>query len=512
MSSLPLCFVSDGVSLYTALFGYDSTNPLKRAERPYYALPDLVLARSNPYPSFTNLTWTVVSKVENFSETLARSHLKYLCGWNPTTSSFAISARPRYNSFEDESYNVELSASGQSVSIIDTKGSKEEYGNEGGRSLLLHTASYGGDPNHPWIRIRYDNETNQLVFTYFGKGMAIAGEPQVRWDMDVTKTGTDLILAHLNNTIYALGSMNSTADPRSYVMSVIPLDITTTPLTRPSIIKTMKTTIEDDCEMADSQTSMHTDKSTVYILCSVSRMAKKPAFELYRFNGVSTEHLGQMPTDDGITFGSSFYQWIPVPKNGSASTWTYISSLQKWVYGINYTEVNSNYLKNPGKFYTIPLYLSFEEAGGTSWRRDDVPTSDTDFGIPKFIPIIIGCIAAIVVLTLLTRLFRRGSPRPTGPIPLTTISPGVHREAYGEDASDELPKYEVQSDQVPQPLVRHDTMSEPPGYSVSPATNPTSVTAADTAGATVTTAAAAATTTTVDSSAPGDQSSTPAQS
>jgi hypothetical protein len=117
-----------------------------------------------------------------------------------------------------------------------------------------------------------------------------------------------------------------------------------------------------------------------------------------------------------------------------------------------------------------------------------------------------------VVITLLSRLFRRGSPRPTGLIPLTTISPGVHREAHGEDASDELPKYEVLSttSQAPQPLVRHDTTSEPPGYSALP-TNPTSVAAADTAGAMVTTAAAA-TTTAVDSSAPGDQSSTPAQS
>ncbi|KAK3825592.1 MAG: hypothetical protein J3Q66DRAFT_384755 [Benniella sp.] len=511
MSALPLCFASDGVSLYTALIGYDLSDTTKRPGRPYYAPPELVLARSNPYPSFSNLTWTVVTKVERFSKTLANLHYNYLCGWNPTNSSLAISARPP--DFYYPSYDVELPANGQTVSVIETTDSKEQYANEQGRSLLLHTASYGGDPNHPWIRIRFDKQANQLVFTYFGKGMAIAGEPQVRWDMDVTTTGTDLILTHSNNTLYALGLMNSTSNPRSYVMSVIPLDTTTTPLTRPSIINTMKTTIEDDCEMGDSQTSMHTDKDTVYILCSVSRMAGKPAFELYRFNGKSTEHLGQMPTDDGITFSSSFYQWIPVPKNGSASTWAYISSLERRVYGINYTEINSDYLKNGGKFFTSPRYLSTYEAGGDSWVEDDpFPAADSDFGIPKFIPIVIGCIAAIVVITLLSRLFRRRSPRPTGPIPLTTISPGVHREVHGEDASDELPKYEIQSttDQTPQPLVRHDTTSEPPGYSVSPPTNPTFVTADDTAGATVT-AAAATGTTTVDSSAPNDQSSTPAQ-
>jgi hypothetical protein len=183
MSSLPLCFVSDGVSLYTAIIGYDASNPQKRAGDPYYALPDLVLARSNPYPSFTNLTWTVVSKVGNFSQTFASFNHKYLCGWNPTTLSFAISARPSdHQSPTSPSYNVELSANGQTVSIIDTTGSKDGYGNEQGRSLLLHTG-YGGDPNHPWIQIRFDKQANQLVFTYFGKGMAIAGEPQVRWDM-----------------------------------------------------------------------------------------------------------------------------------------------------------------------------------------------------------------------------------------------------------------------------------------------------------------------------------------
>jgi hypothetical protein len=50
----PFCIVSDGISLYTAFFGH-------KADRMVELQPDLVIARSNPYPSFSNVTWTVVA-------------------------------------------------------------------------------------------------------------------------------------------------------------------------------------------------------------------------------------------------------------------------------------------------------------------------------------------------------------------------------------------------------------------------------------------------------------------
>jgi hypothetical protein len=177
----PLCVVSDGVSLYTAFFGYPDARPVKRPG------PDLVLARSNPYPSFGNTTWTVVSKVENFNRNLTNMYHNHLCAWNPHSSSIAISARPPGHPTFETRYNLELSADGQIISLHNAADSKDVYGNENGRSLLLHIDPGRGDPNHPWIQIRVDRITNQLVFTYFGKGMTTAGEPQGRWDMVIRR-------------------------------------------------------------------------------------------------------------------------------------------------------------------------------------------------------------------------------------------------------------------------------------------------------------------------------------
>lgn len=83
-----------------------------------------------------------------------------------------------------------------------------------------------------------------------------------------------MILAHANNTLYALGSKNF---PRTYVMTVVPLNTTTLPngltTTPPPTIKTLDVDIEEDCELADSQTTMHSDQAgALYILCFVSLM------------------------------------------------------------------------------------------------------------------------------------------------------------------------------------------------------------------------------------------------
>jgi hypothetical protein len=141
-------------------------------------------------------------------------------------------------------------------------------------------------------------------------------------------------------------------------------------------------------------------------------------------------------------------------------------------------------------------YFTLREIGGYHTGRDKTKVSEA-------IPITIGIMAAVVVLTVLSYLYRRRSRRRrTGDIPLTAISPGVHREVYGDDASDELPKYEAQSatDQVPQPLVRHGTMSEPPGYSVSVPLSPSVTT--DSAATPMATSTAM-----LNPSAPGEQTS-----
>ncbi|KAF9345733.1 hypothetical protein BGX34_004529 [Mortierella sp. NVP85] len=462
----PHCLVSDGVSLYTAFFGYNASTSKD------YQLnnrPDLVLARSNPYPA-GKPHWTVVSKVENFEWDISQAH-NYLCAWNPDYESVVMFVRPFRYRPELEGYNFDLpvNVTVHDPSYVKWTYSKEEYGQEAGRSVLLYNdPRTGGNPAYRWIQIRFDKKNNQLVFAYFGKAMTPYIVQESRWDMDVARTGSNLILTHSNNTLYALGLKN--ADTHTYTISEIPLDTAKIPLTKPSTIRTTDTIIEGGCDLTHSQTSMHADKGTVYILCKPSREIEQPV-DLYRFNGTSTEYLGQIPTkSDAGT--SIFYQWIPVPRNGSASTWGYFHGLGGQAKLMTYSNDNLNYT-----VVDDMLDVGYYMLRGTDGYPDNSK-------VPEFIPITIGIVAAIVILTVLSYFYYRRSHRcATGDIPLTTVSPGGRRDVYGENASGDLPKYEMQSatDQVPQSLVRHGTTGEPPEYSVSVPLNLTSVTADGTA-------------------------------
>jgi len=181
----PHCLVSDGISLYTAFFGYDASNPSKN--RFNNNRPDLVLARSNPYPA-GKPEWTVVSKVENFEWDISQAH-NYLCAWNPDYESVVMFVRPSQYRPDDEGYNFDLPVSGtvHDPSYAKTY-SKEEYGQEAGRSVLLYNdPRSGGDPVYRWIQIRFDKKANQLVFAYFGSSMKPHTAPHIvqesRWDM-----------------------------------------------------------------------------------------------------------------------------------------------------------------------------------------------------------------------------------------------------------------------------------------------------------------------------------------
>ncbi|KAF9345732.1 hypothetical protein BGX34_004528 [Mortierella sp. NVP85] len=235
---------------------------------------------------------------------------------------------------------------------------------------------------------------------------------------------------------------------------------------------------------------MHTDKGTVYILCKPSRETEQPV-DLYKFNGTLTEHLGQVPGSD--TDGMAMlYQWIPVPRSESASTWGYFHNFGRQAKLLLYSNNNMNYTVVDDMLGVG--YFTLRETGRYQTGRVKTKVSEA-------VSITSGIIALVVFLTVLSYLYRQRSRRATRDIPLTTISPGVHREVYGEDASDELPKYEAQraTDHVPQSLVRHGTTSEPPEYSVSVSLSPTSVTADGTA------IPMATSTATLNPSAPGGQ-------
>ncbi|KAK3825596.1 MAG: hypothetical protein J3Q66DRAFT_328102 [Benniella sp.] len=477
MAFNPLCVVSDGVSLYTAFFGYPDASPVKRPG------PDLVLARSNPYPSFGNTTWTVVSKVENFNRNLTNLYHNHLCAWNPHSSSIAISARPPGHPTFEARYNLELSVDGQIISLHNAADSKDVYGNENGRGVLLHIDPGRGDPNHPWIQIRVDILTNQLVFTYFGKGMTTAGEPQGRWDMDITKTGRDLLLTHSDDTLYALGFRST--DPPTYVMSVMPLDTTTTPPIRPSIINTIDTNIPGDCDLTSPQTTMHPDKGTVYILCTVRPRASKEelTLKLYAFDGTDTEYLGQVSMDSMRKGIYDFYEWAPTPNNGSASTWAYFLGREKAAWRLKYSNSISTSLVEREFLVTNPGYRTMRESIQQSGSgKDDNNDSEAIDPRPSNVPVMLIAISigAVVALTLLAHLIYRCRRRVHKDAPLTETTPSVHRQVHNEihheDTSD-LPEYEAQDTTEQMPPWVHGTASEPPSYSVAMPMGPTSVTA-----------------------------------
>ncbi|KAF9347795.1 hypothetical protein BGX34_002883, partial [Mortierella sp. NVP85] len=477
MAFNPLCVVSDGVSLYTAFFGYPDADasPMKRPG------PDLVLARSSPYPSFGNTTWTVVSKVENFNRNLTNLYHNHLCAWNPHSSSIAISARPPGHPTFEARYNLELSAAGQIISLHNATDSKDAYGNENGRSVLLHIDPGRGDPNHPWIQIRVDILTNQLVFTYFGKGMTAAGEPQGRWDMDVTKTGRNLLLTHTNDTLYVLGARST--DPPTYIMSLMPLDTTTTPPIRPSVINTIDTNIPGDCDLSNQQTTMHPDKGIVYILCT--RASKEElTLKLYGFDGKDTEYLGQVSMESMRKGIYDFYEWAPTPNNGSASTWAYFLGREKAAWRLKYSNSISTSLAEREFLVTNPGYRTMRESiQHSDGGKDDNSGSEVINPRPSTVPfmqIIVMSLSAIVALTLLAHLIYRYSRRVHKDAPPTATAPSVHHQVHNEihheDMSD-LPEYEAQDTTEQMPPWIHDTASEPPSYSIAVPTGPTSASA-----------------------------------
>lgn len=173
MPLAPHCFVSDGVSLYAAFDGYDSTVNIPR----YLANPSLVIARSNPYPTLYNLTWKVVATYRDWNIAFVA-----LCAWNSNNSSIGITVRPDDRRLSP--FILELSTSNDQSVLIHQQQSSTSTIEESGRSVLLHhNSSNGRGSGYPWMEIRLNQLSNQLEFIYSGSNTTKSGESQGRWDM-----------------------------------------------------------------------------------------------------------------------------------------------------------------------------------------------------------------------------------------------------------------------------------------------------------------------------------------
>jgi hypothetical protein len=176
----PFCLVSDGVSLYATAFGYrKSTSDTQYYERQ----PDILLSRSNPYPTFDNLTWTVLSIYTEAAVLYGKD--SYWCTWNSNSSSVGIAVRSVHvgehsvDGHNLDGNNVEISIKqGYTLAFSTVEGEAYPSGNS-----VFFRDPIPKDPNHTWIRINFDSPAKQLVFTYYGAFMEQLVDPPGRWTM-----------------------------------------------------------------------------------------------------------------------------------------------------------------------------------------------------------------------------------------------------------------------------------------------------------------------------------------
>ncbi|KAG0245519.1 hypothetical protein B0O80DRAFT_503443 [Mortierella sp. GBAus27b] len=462
MPLIPVCLLSDGESLYAAAFGYRKST----SDTQYYnRQPDLLIARSNPYPTFDNLNWTVVSI---YTEARLLYMMQYYrCTWNPRYSSVGMTIRTP----NMDGYNLELSITESFVPrLLPAQG--ELYESSNGKTVLFRDP-IPKDPSHGWIRINFDSLAKQLVFTYYGAFMEQIADPPGRWTMDETTYGRDLILTYRDKNLYVLG-MRDTTQP-IYIMSIIPLDTSTAPPTMPSTIKTVVTDIKPGCDLTDRRTTMETDKQAVYILCYLrslnTSVPPSPQYQLYKFDGTTTRNLSSIKQEDNIA-GVGYEPWIPAPSGNGSASWAYaFSNVNKHGYQFNFTGNNSDILSRPMDFDPDPRYISYNDM----WEppRNNPSSSSPLMNVPQIVGITIVSFAVIALLARVCQLVRRGKqPRAANAdialITVLPVAPAVNRELYGEDASDELPKYTPQDTNTLtlESLGRADTTSEPPNYSV----------------------------------------------
>ncbi|KAI8346533.1 hypothetical protein B0O80DRAFT_240280 [Mortierella sp. GBAus27b] len=306
-------------------------------------------------------------------------------------------------------------------------------------------------------------------------------------------------------------------------MSIIPLNTSTVPLQKPPSITTTDLNIDPDCNLTDVRTTMQVDKQTVHILCALST-SKGPqpfTFKLYKFNGTATESLGSL-MGEGREIMDPEIRWSHVPNFNGSATWAYAFGTRfKTGYEISFVHDNSQYMFNP-KYFEVDNYISREQFIATYPNYDGRHTYNDDgvSNLGVLIPILLVGVAALSIGTLLyvliVRRRRRSRPYPTlnNGVPLNPL-PAVHREVYGEDASDELPKYTPHDASgqvlVSESLGQHDPTNEPPSYTTSmPESPPTAdtTTATSTSAATATATATGAESSTATATATGAESST----
>ncbi|KAG0021782.1 hypothetical protein BGZ80_001741 [Entomortierella chlamydospora] len=447
MTSLsPICLTSDEVFMYAAVFGYDATENHTEATD-----ANLIIARSNPYPeSLKNTNWTVISTSRNYPSEVIESPsdaYTYNCAWNPQTSGFGLLAQRSPGSVAKNAsrFNIYIPEHGSSALSTSSEAISSSQQVLSGRNILLPIESDNTEARS-WLQVYMDHSVNQMSFSYLGKNLEFTEQPQVQWSMDTIKTGSNHVLAHMNNTLYALGVANNT-----YIMSFIPLNATVGPSLSPAIVQSITTSIDGQaCDISDERTVMHADEGSVYIMCYWSSQTSStgPLYRIYTFNGTDVTNLGTIP----VPAANEAFQFAPVPTintNDSNTTspnapWIYTFSSFINGFSLNLTNNSLSYdLSDTSPFYTDRAY--FHDSFGihaSHQPKDSVSTKS----IAITFTVLSALCSIIVVAILLSRRKRKSLPEhseeheleaSSGCVPVDDSYPSI----YPSDTNDELPSY-----------------------------------------------------------------------
>ncbi|KAG0323146.1 hypothetical protein BGZ99_002923 [Dissophora globulifera] len=334
-------------------------------------------------------------------------------------------------------------------------------------------------------------------------------------------------MTHSWGKLFTLGSTDG-----SSILSVIPLDTTIIPPPYPKSIKTINTSIGQDCNLNDDRTSIHAIQDSIYIICSrASQPSSKKtisSLQLYAYHGVDVQYLGSISAKTNQDGEPIIYQVVPVPPSSGSpkpSPWAYVFSSRNSVFSLHFSSnVDGGNIGKPSHIYgRSAITVDQDNTDSLNITMLQAPIAFQSQGAP--VTLIVSIAILVLVLAVIARFAcgclgkwnrsngsrnRVGNGASTIPrgasaggslfnslpgeqIPLhrsltsTTTQhrstlPAVNRTMYGEDASDALPKYTPRDTghtvTVP-PLAAQIPLPEPPSYSTAVAIEDDSPVAAD---------------------------------
>ncbi|KAF9898794.1 hypothetical protein BX616_003598 [Lobosporangium transversale] len=479
----PVCFTSDEAHIYAATFGRNLYAPRANGQIQTQQNIDLLILRSNPYPtSLEGLNWTVISKTKSYlSEALYELSFKfrYTCSLNPWSYKFLLSAQTVLtNDTPIYQFNTELyldSTGFADFAVPEQRLLVPQDELFQGRSLILPIQHESPSAwNLDWLKIRPNGTLGTIVFTYYMKAR-FPFKSQVNWSMRPLNIGDPIAVSYVNNTLYA--TFYSIED-RQVTLAAMPLDpVNIFPDPPPAQI--IKTNIGQECAITDLGTTMHAYQGSFYFICEdlLSTLLR-----IYIFDGTSMQYLGSIPFLGGhLPNFKPMFQFIPVPQksqesrpnNNSTTTaakrasWIYMYSFKDQGYALNLSDSNWGYhLEQFKDVYTDDEYVRLVPQSFEGKKPDA-------HQLALIISLTCGAVVLLLLGVMAKKIYRRkrrgtGSREEQGQSPPSTALShpvGVHRTLHGEDACDMPPSYNAQGT-MPSSLERSDIelATMPPTY------------------------------------------------